>query len=185
MPSAEDAATLSANFQVIISCILTQHILGVEDTPVVLHDHNILHAYSKEMGKKSEVVSFLHLFVQVHALQVPLGVFLKDENKLDEMVDILDDLHKNVPTVRTTQDVKVTSTGETTQTKTIHTDHFNHILLGGDQLTVARIRGCHRMHTNTHNGRDGCEGLLPVVEDWHTKMCFMKVLITCIRRRLV
>ena len=163
-------------FLPIFRSILTQHILGVED--------NILHAYSKEMGRKSEVVGFL-IVVQVHALPVPLGVFLKDENKLDEMVDISDDLHKYVTTVRTTQEVEVTSTGETTQTKTIHTDHFNHILLGGDQLTVARIRGCHRMHTNTHNGRDGCEGLLPVVEDWHTKMCFMKVLVTCIRRRLV
>ena len=54
-------------------------------------------------------------------MQVPLGVFLKNENKLDEMADILDHLHKYVPRVRKLrfQDTKI-----------IHTDHFSHILLG-------------------------------------------------------
>ena len=34
---------------------------------------------------------------------MPLGVFLRNENKLEEMVDILDHLHKYVPMVRSTE----------------------------------------------------------------------------------
>ena len=44
-------------------------------------------------------------------MQVPLGVFLKNENKLDEMADILDDLHKYVPKVRMTQEVEISGPG--------------------------------------------------------------------------
>ena len=78
--------------------------------------------------------------------------------------------------MRTTQEVETSGPGETTHTNVVHTNSFNHILLGGDQLTVARIRGCHKVKGNVHNGRDYCAGIVPVVEDWHTKMCFMKVL---------
>ena len=54
-------------------------------------------------------------------------------------------------------------------------DHFHHILLGGDQLTIARVQGCQRIRNNSENGRACLEGFFPVVEDWHTKMCYMKV----------
>eukprot|EP00731_Ephydatia_muelleri_P006970 Em0003g1218a len=85
--------------------------------------------------------------------QVPIGVFLKNENKFDDMSEILDELHKYVPMIRTTQVVKISGPGETTRPITIHTDHFNHIMIGGDQLTVARVRGCQRVKANSHTGR--------------------------------
>ena len=177
-PTAEDGSVLLANFQVLMMRILAQHIPGVQDLSVDVKDH-IDHQYSKEMCRKSEVVSFnmtsiflitLNLFVQV-----PIGVFLKNENKLDDMSEILDELHKYVPMIRTTQVVEISGPRETTRPITIHTDHFNHILIGGDQLTVARVRGCQRVKANSHTGRSRYEGLVPVIEDWHTKMCFMKV----------
>ena len=49
------------------------------------------------------------------------------------------------------------------------------ILLGGDWLTVARIREV-QLRLDTHLKRVGrFEGLVPVVEDWHTRMTFMIV----------
>ena len=33
-------------------------------------------------------------------------------------------------------------------------DYFNHILIGGDQLTIATIRGCQRVLSNSHSGEE-------------------------------
>ena len=52
---------------------------------------------------------------------------------------------------------------------------FHEILIGGDQLTVARVRGAQAIR-DTHDKRvDRFEGLIPVVEDWHARMTFLKV----------
>ena len=52
---------------------------------------------------------------------------------------------------------------------------FFSILFGGDQLTVAQIRGT-QIHRDTHDQRVDCfEGLVPVVNDWHSRMTLMKV----------
>ncbi|KAL5482242.1 hypothetical protein EMCRGX_G022542 [Ephydatia muelleri] len=48
-----------------------------------------------------------------------------------------------------------------------------YIPLGGDQLTIARIRGSQSILSNSDNGE---ERFVPVIEDWHTKMCFMEVI---------
>ena len=108
-------------------------------------------------------------------LQVPLGVYLKDENKLNEMVDILDELHKYVPMVKTTEVYETAGPSGCKETAEINMCHFHHILIGGDQLTVARVRGSQDSRYNSNNGRRRLEGFIPVIEDWHTKMCAMKV----------
>ena len=38
---------------------------------------------------------------------MPLGVILKNENVLNEMVEKLDELHKYVPTKQTTQELEM------------------------------------------------------------------------------
>ena len=91
---------------------------------------------------------------------------------LNDMADILGELHKFVPKVRKEQEFYV---DEQTEPACVQVDYFNHILIGGDQLTVARIRGCQRVLSNSSSGEERLEGLIPVVEDWHAKMCFMKV----------
>ena len=53
---------------------------------------------------------------------------------------------------------------------------YHEILLGGDQLTCARVRGAQSMRVNHENSADGLAGFIPVVEDWHAKMTFMKVI---------
>ena len=44
---------------------------------------------------------------------------------------------------------------------------LHHVLLGGDQLTVAEMCGAQRIRRNSYSGRDRVEGLVPVAEDWH------------------
>ena len=52
---------------------------------------------------------------------------------------------------------------------------FFSVLIGGDQLTVARIRGVQGLRDTEAKCADRYEGLRPVVEDWHTRMPLMKV----------
>ena len=49
------------------------------------------------------------------------------------------------------------------------------ILLGGDQLTVARIHGAQRIRANSESASGHLQGFVPVVEDWHAKQCLMGV----------
>ena len=52
---------------------------------------------------------------------------------------------------------------------------FHQILLGGDQLTVARAQGSICAHQDHVTWREHLEGLLPVIEDWNAKQCLLKV----------
>ena len=62
-------------------------------------------------------------------------------------------------------------------TITIKDKQYAMTLVGGDQLTVARMRGAQRIRGNSENSEERFDGVLPVVEDWHAKMCFMEVMI--------
>ena len=42
--------------------------------------------------------------------------------------------------------------------------------MGGDQLTVARVRGIQALWQAQDRPVDRLEGLIPVVEDWHARM---------------
>ena len=52
---------------------------------------------------------------------------------------------------------------------------FFKILLGGDQLTAARVRGTQALRDTEDKAVDRLEGVVAVVEDWHTRMALMKV----------
>ncbi|KAL5475074.1 hypothetical protein EMCRGX_G027128 [Ephydatia muelleri] len=94
--------------------------------------------------------------ILVHYLPAaPLGVYLKDENKLNEMVDILDQLHKYVPMVKTTEVYETVVVRK--QLRSICAT-FTISSLGDDQLTVARVRGSQDSRYNSNNGRRRLEG---------------------------
>ena len=129
-----------------------------------------------------------------HFLQIPLGVLLKTETKYEDMVGIMDHLHQYVPTVTSEYIYEDEESG--TQNK-VSGDHFHYSLIGkymiyismsymkcilytkicvgGDQLTAERARGSQRISDNSKTGAERLEGLLPVVEDWHAKMCLLEV----------
>lgn len=55
-------------------------------------------------------------------------------------------------------------------------DKFHYLLFGGDQLTVERATGSKEYScSNEWRGLERLEGLIPVIEDWHAKVCFLKV----------
>ena len=56
---------------------------------------------------------------------------MKNENKVDEMVDILSSLHQYIPTTFT-DDIPEVGTTE------MNVENMHKILLGGDQLTAER-----------------------------------------------
>ena len=104
-------------------------------------------------------------------MQVPLGVILKNENKGDEMVDIMAYLHQYVPSINCSEK-KVISTGETILEEKAK---FHQILVGGDQLTVVRARSAIKVKVNSHTPSKKLSGIIPVVEDWHAKANFLGV----------
>ena len=91
-------------------------------------------------------------------IQVPLGVLLKSENNYN-MIDIMDHLHKYVPSLRTTEDVTFQSTGEHAVANRVH---FHPIIFGGDQLTVKRARGGQKIRSNSKTEDHKLGGLVPV-----------------------
>ena len=61
---------------------------------------------------------------------MPVGIELKSEQKLEDMVDILASLHKYIPMVTTTKTVTLPE-----ETSEITCDDFFHIPLGGYTCT--------------------------------------------------
>lgn len=116
------------------------------------------------MFASSQLAMHLHF-------QIPLGIILRNENKLDEMTEIMEHLHKYVPFETCAEQFQLASGEELT----IASNKMHHILIGGDQLTVARIRSVQEGLLNSNSPRERMEGLVPVVEDWHAKVIFLKV----------
>ncbi|KAL5510576.1 hypothetical protein EMCRGX_G006142 [Ephydatia muelleri] len=160
-PTVGDNTQLVSNLETLVARMFVQRIPGLQSLSAEATPH-IKHLYSKQMALKSEVV--------------PLGVMLKNENVLGDMIDILDGLHQYIPTTTTSQMLDVCAEGGHTRAVEVKLHNFSYIPLGGDQLTIARIRGSQSILSNSDNGEERLEGFVPVTEDWHTKMCFMEVI---------
>ena len=104
-------------------------------------------------------------------VQVPLGVMHENENKIDEMCNAMDKLHVYVPT-KEVIDKKLLSSGQIINKEDYR---FCKILMGGDQLTVARARGSSAARVDHRTAKDRLNGLIPIIEDWHAKQCLLKV----------
>ena len=96
---------------------------------------------------------------------------MKNENILSEMTEIMEELLKYIPSKSTEEEITI----EGYPPEKVTTTHIHHILFGGDQLTVARIRGVIRQRQNSETSQGRMEGLVPVIEDWHAKVCLMSV----------
>ncbi len=83
----------------------------------------------------------------------------KNENKNEEMVEILEALQGYVPKY----------TGERGEQK------VQTVAFGGDQLTVERSRGVQRARVNSDNQVDALEGLYPFASDWHAQVILLEV----------
>ena len=105
-------------------------------------------------------------------MQVPLGVIPKDETKYEDMIEILEYLHQYVPANEVRRELV---DPETEEVMTIEDHSFVTTLVGGDQLTTARACCALLIQEDRDLGKDCLDGLLPVTEDWHAKLCLMEV----------
>ena len=100
-----------------------------------------------------------------------MGIILKNEAKTEDMVAILKHIADYVPTVRASR-IKNISTGEQVQ---VDASKMHSILVGGDQMTAARARAAKETQLNGQTSFKRLDGIIPVLEDWHTKGNFMGV----------
>ena len=64
---------------------------------------------------------------------------------------------------------------DTNETVTLKRHKIHPLLFGGDQLTTERARSCRRSRSNADEAESKLQGLIPVVEDWHSKVALLKV----------
>lgn len=72
----------------------------------------------------------------------------KNENKVEEMVDILSTLQAYVPMQQLSVDLQAPGSDEVAE---VSVERMHQLLLGGDQLTVARAEGAERVQDNSQH----------------------------------
>ena len=88
------------------------------------------------------------------------------------MVQIMEELHSYVPAKRYNEDLSNEDSEEAIQ---VPNAVIHPILFGGDQLTAARARGAKSAKINSYDPFKRLDGLIPIAEDWHTKLNFLGV----------
>ena len=94
------------------------------------------------------------------ALQVNLGVLHKNEQYEEDMIDILRFVHDYVP-----------GNNELSESKPVK------CLSGGDYLTFERHKEAQSAMQDARTPSSRLEGLIPKIEDFHTQMEWMQVLL--------
>ena len=97
-------------------------------------------------------------------MQVPLGVLPNNEIYYDEMFQIMQHYQKYIPKIAGDNTTDIVS--------------YHAILSGGDAFTCCRQRGLLRVMKNSDDQLKKCDGFIPVIEDWHTKVVLLEV-YTC------
>ncbi len=86
----------------------------------------------------------------------------------EDMTEILEHHHSYVPAVNC--EVVIPQ-----ENGPLQDQKFLTTLVGGDYLSVARARGAQVIRSTSELMKDTLNGLLPVAEDWHAKVCLMEV----------
>ena len=90
------------------------------------------------------------------------------------MINIAIHVHQYVPIIERDNQIQVT-TNNVTVDVTEYSSVLHQVLFGGDQLTAARMRGAKEAKCNSVTAAKRLEGLIPVIEDWHTKVVLLEV----------
>lgn len=107
----------------------------------------------------------------MYFVQVPLGVIMKNENKLDQMCLILDELQQYCPTLSEEVDVTLPD-GQIMTHKQVKVYEVG---FGGDQLTCARVKGAQGLRKGHDFADHQLQSFVPFVEDWHCRLTFVTV----------
>lgn len=92
--------------------------------------------------------------------QVKLGVFHKNEQRLEDMQDICKTLHAYVP-FHSNED---------------NTDKPAKVLSGGDYLTHERQKSAQSLHADGRTPSSRLEGMISKMEDFHAQAEWQKVM---------
>jgi len=88
----------------------------------------------------------------------------------------MDEIHEFVPSKTTVTCYSIDDEEiEDGEVQAFIGETFHQILLGGDQLTVARCRGSAAARSDSDTRKQRLHGLIPVSEDWHAKLRICKV----------
>lgn len=91
----------------------------------------------------------------IYCFQIPLGVLNKDECKIADMVDVMEEYHKYVAG-----------------------DEVPFIIpLYGDQLSVERAYDAQNARINAESKWDQLQGLHPAIQEWHKRAIILEVRI--------
>ena len=119
-----------------------------QDLPVRPHSLQQLHHLINYTTPYIILLNLAHnKSVNTNFFQVPLGVLLHNENKLDEMGYIMDIFMKLVPQ-QPDEAIAVLPNGDVLE---FDNTQFSKILLGGDQLTAARAYVKPKVHLQIDN----------------------------------
>ena len=88
------------------------------------------------------------------------------------MIEIMSHFHQYVPVIEGSKQVYVADIDETVS---VPEASLYKLLLGGDQLTVARARSAMKIRMNSPSPVKRLAGFIPVVEDWYTQTILMEV----------
>lgn len=99
---------------------------------------------------------------------------MKNENKMEDMVDILTHMHQYVPFHADTKTLEVLG-AEGLEEVQLQVERLHHLLIGGDQVTAERVKGAQTLPKNSTHAVGRLEGFVPVSEDWHAKVCYLQV----------
>ena len=96
----------------------------------------------------------------------------KIENKTElEACFVLNHLNQYIPCVQYLQQ-RLNGSGESIMEEKAS---FHKILICGDQLTSARTRSAIKIKANSETECKRLSAIIPVVEDWHSKVYFLRV----------
>lgn len=88
------------------------------------------------------------------------------------MIKILQHVQQYVPTVQREENIFIPSLDQyVLKSSTVQ----HQVLFGGDQLTVARVRGAQLAMCNSNDSVKRLQGLVPVIQDWHTEVVLAEV----------
>ena len=176
LPSSSDYSLLKEHFAVHVSRIMTENLKFFREDFKGLTKQHIDHKYRLQHATKSEVVSSHTLTPKV----VSLGTFLfcmfllgycskMKQSMRTCMADILEEYKQYVPSYTVTLDEQILKEDITEDRVYITT------LVGGDYLSAVRAREAQYIRGSAELREHQLNGMLPMAEDWHAKVCFMEV----------
>uniref|UniRef100_A0A7M5WN06 DUF6589 domain-containing protein n=1 Tax=Clytia hemisphaerica TaxID=252671 RepID=A0A7M5WN06_9CNID len=133
LPTNKELDKLEKDFIVLAARVIVKQIPSMQEVFKDAVVHHIKHQYSEEMETKSE--------------QVPLGAYALNENKHEDMIEIIERIQERyVPKDESGDGVT---------------------FFGGDQLTEERSRSAQNARADGRTVEERLQGLLPKFEDWH------------------